>query len=99
MGALLDLIARAVAVLIIAGSTGLLGGCATKAEPKIRTVEVKVPVIQSCIPADFPPPPAVYADEGAAHMTPEDRYLATAKANQERKARLARAEPVLELCR
>lgn len=76
-----------------------LAGCATTAEPVIRVVEVKTPIRVACIPPDVPPPPTVYADENSSHMTPEERYLAIARANQERRARLSRIEPVVELCR
>lgn len=76
-----------------------LASCATTAEPEIRTVTVKVPLRIACVPADLPPPPTSYADENSSHMTPEDRYLAIARANQERRARLTRLEPVVDLCR
>ena len=77
-----------------------LGGCATAPEPRIITKEVLVPVVKACVPADLAPKPASYADDGLNSATaPDERYLATARANQERKARLARVEPVLESCR
>lgn len=99
MGNVLDFIARGIVLLIAVGLTGFLGGCATTAEPQIRTVEVKVPVRVACVPKDVPPAPTSYADENSSHMTPEERYLAIARANQERRARLTRLEPVVELCR
>lgn len=73
--------------------------CATTREPPVRIVETKVEVAKPCVPPDVPPPLARYADENAAELTPEDRYLAVAQANQERKARLARVEPIIAGCR
>lgn len=87
---------RSVAALLLCGS---LAACATTREPPIRIVETKVEVAKPCVPPDVPPPPARYADENAAELTPEDRYLAVAQANQERKARLARVEPIIAGCR
>ena len=93
---LFNTIAYGVVFLILAG---MLTGCETTREPEIRTVTVKVPLRIACVPADLPPPPTSYADENSSHMTPEDRYLAIAAGNQQRKARLARIEPVVDLCR
>lgn len=87
------------ALIAVAVVLPLLCGCATKAEPQIRTVEVKVPVTRPCVAPDVPPPPR-YADGDLNSATPPDqRYLKTATANQERKARLARIEPVIAACR
>lgn len=78
-----------------------LAACATtNAEPEIRTVEVKVPVREACVPADLPPKPSSYADDALnAGTPPDERYKAIAVANQQRKARLARVEPVISGCR
>lgn len=93
---LCNFVAYGIAFLILAA---MLTGCATTSEPIIRTVTVKVPVREACVPPDVPPPPQAYADQHAAAMSPDERYLATAKANLERKARLARLEPVIAGCR
>ncbi|MFN3585206.1 hypothetical protein [Phenylobacterium sp.] len=79
----------------------LLAACATnRAEPEIRTVEVQVPVAKACVPADLPAKPSAYADDALDGTTPPDeRYRLTATANQQRKARLARIEPVIAACR
>lgn len=78
----------------------LLAGCETTAEPQIRTVEVKVPIRVACVPADLPEKPAAYADGALNGGTPPDeRYKAIATANEERKARLARTEPIIAACR
>lgn len=79
----------------------LLAACAsTGKEAPVRTVEVKVPVRVACVPSDLAPKPAGYADDGLTRATPPDeRYRATAQANEERKARLARVEPVIASCR
>lgn len=85
---------------IVLGAAVALAGCGTTREAKVRTVEVKVPVRVACVPADLPPKPAAYADDGLTSGTPPDeRYKAIAAANQERKARLARTEPIIAACR
>jgi hypothetical protein len=99
MGYVMDKLAAVIVLLILVGATGLLTGCATKGEPEVRTVTVNVPVAVSCIPSDLPPPLPAYADEAAAHMTPDERYRAVAMANAQRRARLARVEPILAICR
>lgn len=77
-----------------------LAGCGTTAEPKVRTVTVQVPIARACVPNDLPPKPAAYADDALTAGTPPDeRYKAIAAANQERKARLARTEPIIAACR
>ena len=77
-----------------------MAGCGTTAEPKVRAVEVKVPIRVACVPSDLPPKPAAYADDSLTGGTPPDeRYKAVAIANQERKARLARTEPIIAACR
>lgn len=74
--------------------------CATAPEPKVRTVEVRIPIREACVPADLPAKPETYADERLdAGTPPETRYLAVATANQQRRARLARIEPVIAGCR
>lgn len=84
----------------VAATCSLLAACQTVAEPKVRTVEVKVPVRVACVPADLPPKPAAFADDALTAGTPPDeRYKAIAVANQERRARLARTEPIIAACR
>jgi len=87
--------------ILVTGALALsLGACATTAEPEVKTVTVNVPVRTPCVPADLPPPPERYADEGLDAATPPDqRYLKTAEANLQRRARLARVEPVIANCR
>lgn len=86
--------------LLVGAALVALAACGTTREPQIRTVEVKVPILQACVPADLPPKPAAYADDRLAATTPPDeRYKAVATANQQRKARLARIEPVIAGCR
>lgn len=77
-----------------------LASCSTTREPAVRMVEVKIPIVQACIPADLPPKPSAYADEKLTAGTPPDeRYKAIATANQQRTVRLARVEPVIAGCR
>jgi hypothetical protein len=76
-----------------------LAACGTTREPEVRTVEVKVPVTRACVPSDLPTPPT-YADAALnGGSPPDERYRLTAQANQERKARLARTEPIITACR
>ena len=77
-----------------------LTACATTGEPKVITKSVLVPIARACVPSDLPPKPAAYADDSLTGGTPPDeRYKAVAIANQERKARLARTEPIIAACR
>ena len=76
-----------------------LGGCSTTSEPAVRIVEVKVPIIRACVSPDVPAAPSAYADANASSLPPDERYRVTAQANLERKARLARVEPVVQACR
>lgn len=73
--------------------------CATPSEPKIVPKEVKVEVTRACVPVDVPAPPTAYADADQSTLSPEERYLAIARANQQRRARLAVVEPVIAGCR
>lgn len=86
---------------ILAAACALsLAACQTTSEPRIVTKEVKVPVRVACVPADLPAKPTAYADDDLTATTPPDlRYKAIAAANQERKARLARTEPIIAACR
>jgi hypothetical protein len=83
------------AVLIV------LAACATKPEPVIRTVEVKIPVAVACVPKSLAKAPtypdtaeALKASPGAA-----DRYQLLAAGRLLRTQRLAEIEPVIEACR
>ena len=77
----------------------LVGACATAPAPKIITREVKIPVSSACVPHDLPAKPAHYADEAITDATSDDQFvILTAKANQERKKRLAEVEPVIAGC-
>jgi hypothetical protein len=78
-----------------------VSACASsgKREPEIRTVEVLVPVREACVPPDVPTP-GEYADVALTDATPPDeRYRLIAQGNLERKARLARIEPIVAACR
>jgi hypothetical protein len=88
-------------VLIAVAPLALLAACGSLREPRIRTVEVKVPVRVACTPKDFPEAPAAYADDAlsTALDAAAERYRQIAAANEQRKARLALAEPVVAGCR
>jgi hypothetical protein len=95
-----DRVAQAIALTLFFLALLLLSGCATPPEPKIQTVQVKVPVVRPCVPADTPKPPAHYADDAITDATPPDQFvILTAKANQERRKRLADVEPIISACR
>lgn len=82
--------------------TLLLGACQTvKPEPEVRTVEVAVPVAVSCVPSNTPPRPTYRVSVGdiIGAPTADERYRLTAAAFQERDARLAVVEPVVDGCR
>jgi hypothetical protein len=78
------------------------GSCATTTPPPIvRTVEVKVPVAVTCVPADFPEEPA-YVDSDKtlkAAGGPEDRFQLIAAGRIQRDRWLALVRPVLKSCR
>lgn len=75
-----------------------LGGCDKTLPPPPTAL---VPIREACVPADFPKPPATYADDtlppGADHLV--DRFRLRSSANEARKARLAVVEPVIASCR
>tara|TARA_B100000678_G_scaffold13657_2_gene10750 strand:+ start:9682 stop:9963 length:282 start_codon:yes stop_codon:yes gene_type:complete len=82
-----------------------VAGCASQPppEPIVRTIEVKVPVITmiSCVPDDFDQPPN-YIDTDAALLGAADaaeRYHLVTIGRDERTARLAETEAVIEACR
>lgn len=86
--------------ILAAASALFLAACQTTAEPQIVTKEVFVPVVKPCVPNDTPQKPLSYADDDLTSTTPPDlRYKAIATANQARKARLARIEPIIAGCR
>lgn len=78
-----------------------LAACVSPGDPKVRTVEVQVPITRACVPADTPPAPAAYPDQGAKDpaVSPHDRYQRIAAANAARDARLAIVEPIIAGCR
>lgn len=89
--------------LILSALALALAGCTRpdRPEPKVRVVATSVEIRRPCVDqAQDPGPPIAYAD---AHLraAPDaaERYRLTAAANQQRKARLALLEPVLEACR
>lgn len=78
-----------------------LAACATKPEPVIRTIEVKVPVAVECVPKALPGPPTYPDTDAALRAAPSaaDRYLLTAAGRLLRVQRLAEVEPVIAACR
>lgn len=87
---------------IIAWPLLTAGSCATTTPPPIiRTVEVKVPVAVSCVPAALGEEPA-YVDSDQALVTaagPEDRFQLLAAGRLQRNGWLAQVRPVLRGCR
>lgn len=83
------------------GMAALLAACGSLREPRIRTVEVKIPVHVACTPKDFPEAPHAYSDDilPTAADAAAERYRQIAAANEERRARLALVEPVVVGCR
>jgi hypothetical protein len=78
-----------------------LAACATKPEPTIRTVEVKVPVAVECVPKALPGPPTYPDSAQALKAAPgaADRYQLLAAGRLLREQRLAEVEPVIAACR
>jgi hypothetical protein len=78
-----------------------LTACATTPEPIIRTVEVKVPVLVSCVPADFPPPPEYPDTPEALDAAPEpaEGLSLIGQGRLLRLARLMEVEAVVDACR
>lgn len=86
-------------LLMLAGCL-CLAACATASEPRVRTVEARVPVRVACVTAEVPSPPASYADDRAkAAPDAAERYRIIAAGLAQRIARLAIVEPAIELCR
>ena len=87
--------------VVAAGAMVLpLAACQTAGAPKVVVKEVSIPVVRPCIPAEVPPAPAAYADDGVEMAAdPVERMQRRAAANLQRKARLAILEPVVAACR
>jgi len=84
-------------------SIALLCGCGTNTPPPavIRTVEVKVPVKQPCVPAGLDGAPS-YPDTNDALLSAGDaaaRYLLMGAGRALRIARLSELETVVAGCR
>ncbi len=78
-----------------------VSACATTPEPIIRTVEVKVPVLVSCVPVDFPPPPEYPDTQEALDAAPDpaEGMSLIGQGRLLRQARLMEVEAVVEGCR
>lgn len=87
--------------LHVAATCSLLAACATRPEPVIRTVEVKVPVPVSCVPVSLRQEPSYPDTDAALKATKEGgdmlRLLAAGRLLREQWLREVR--PVLKGCR
>jgi hypothetical protein len=91
----------ALIVLVAAALSACAGAPASSPEPRIITQVVDKPVATSCVPPETPEPPA-YSDTDAALKAAADaaaRYLLLIGGREERDARLATIEPVVQACR
>lgn len=93
----------AVKVLLAVALTSACAACTHTAppEPVVRTVEIKVPVPVTCVPASLAEP-TTYVDTDEALKSaagPEDRFQLLAAGRIQRNARLSRVEPVIAACR
>lgn len=92
-------------ILIIAALSFVLAGCGSvpTPEPIVRTVEVKIPIVQrvACVGSDFPASPE-YPDTRETLLAAPDaaaRYQLLIAGRDARNARLIEAEAVIEACR
>lgn len=86
---------------IAAGALALSACATTDPEPIVRIVEVKVPVMVSCVPTNLPPRPTYRVAAGDIVAAPDaaERYRLAAAGFQERDARLNEVESVIQNCR
>jgi hypothetical protein len=86
--------------LVIAAVWGL-AGCATAPEPVIKTVEVKVPVAVSCVPANLRQEPSYPDTDAALRATagPDDLIKLLGAGRLLRNQWLREVRPVLKACR
>jgi hypothetical protein len=89
--------------VLIALAAGLAAcGHTPRLEPVIDTVEVQIPIPVPCVSDATPDRPAGYADTDAALLAAPDmaaRYRLLIAGRDQRDARLAEIEPVVEGCR
>ena len=93
----------AVKVALFVGLSSACTACTHTAppEPVVRTVEIKVPVPVTCVPASLGEPTG-YVDTDEALKSaagPEDLFQLLAAGRIQRNQRLARVEPVIKGCR
>ncbi|MGH9697977.1 MAG: hypothetical protein ACRD52_00790 [Candidatus Acidiferrales bacterium] len=77
----------------------LLAGCASVPEPVIKTVEVKVAVPVSCLPAKLPERPVIQPNAALLAMGDADLVLELAAERTELIGYAAQIEAVLTACR
>ncbi len=95
----------AVKVALLVGLSSACAACTstktTPPEPVVKIVEVKVPVLRSCVPKTLGAAPS-YVDSDAALRAaagPEDRYQLVYAGRKQRIARAGEVEPVIAGCR
>lgn len=78
-----------------------LAGCAGRAEPEIRTVQVKVPTPVYCLPTIFPDPPAVPDTDKALRAAPSgaERLQMIGAGRLLRDQWISEVRPYLNACR
>ncbi len=89
---------RAIVFLLLL-LAGLVAGCGN--QTAVRTVTVKVPVAQPCVPASLPDAPAYPDTDGRLRAAPDaaDRYRLLILGREIRIARLGLLEGVAAACR
>lgn len=89
--------------IILAGGIAACGttGQPPRPEPKVKVVEVMVPVAKSCVPKNLAAPPVYVDSDEALAKAPNAavRYLLVTAGRLQRIARLGEVEPVVEICR
>jgi len=84
----------------LAAVTAVLVGCAGQpVQPRIETVEVKVPVTVPCLPAELPKRPAIADKAALLAMGDYDLVLELAAERDELLAYSGQLEAVVKACR
>lgn len=85
--------------LLLAAAVGLSACQSVPEQPRVRTVEVKVPVAVPCLPPELPKRPAIAAPAALRALDDYDLVLELAAERDELIGYTAELEAVLKACR